>query len=324
MTGPTLPQRRITALDALRGFALCGIIYVNIPQTLGMMDVPADAPEWMHYAVIGRFYPIFSFLFGLGFGLFLASASRRTERPRVPLVRRMIVLVVLGALHHLLQPGEVLLWYGLVGLIVLLPFSYLKGRTNLLVGAVLLAAAVSTGLGILMIPGLFLVGFALAQLGQVGRLAEDARLLGITLTVGVVLAVVAFIVVASEMLVGVAGGFPERAAGLVFQLSTSCVYACVFLLVLKLPELGQVLETLFAPMGRMALTNYITGTLLFVLLGYAVGLDDSAQWGRMALLATGILLVQVVWSHLWLRFFRYGPLEWVWRCITYWNRVSLR
>lgn len=71
----------------------------------------------------------------------------------MPLIRRMLVLVVLGALHHLLQPGEVLLWYGLVGLVVLLPFSYLNGRTNLLVDTVRLAAAVSTGLGILMIPG---------------------------------------------------------------------------------------------------------------------------------------------------------------------------
>lgn len=152
----------------------------------------------------------------------------------------------------------------------------------------------------------------------------DIRLLGVVFTVGALLAVAAFIVVATEVLAGVAGGFPERAVGLVFQLSTSCAYACAFLLALMLPTVGQVLDKVLAPMGRMALTNYITATLLFVPLGHAVGLYGSAEWGRKALLATGILLVQMVWSHLWLRFFRYGPLEWVWRCITYRDRVSLR
>lgn len=122
----TLPNERIQALDVLRGFALCGIVFINIYQTLGMRDLPAG----LELFVLARFYVIFSLLFGIGFAIFLERASARSDRPRVLLVRRFVFLALLGGLHHLLQPGEVLLPYAICGLVFLLPFSYARPVVN--------------------------------------------------------------------------------------------------------------------------------------------------------------------------------------------------
>lgn len=81
------------------------------------------------------------------------------------------------------------------------------------------------------------------------------------------------------------------------------------------------ISALLAPMGRLALTNYLSATALFVTVGEAIDLTGSADFGRIALLGTGILLVQAIWSPLWLSRFHYGPMEWLWRCITWWEFV---
>jgi uncharacterized protein len=84
---------------------------------------------------------------------------------------------------------------------------------------------------------------------------------------------------------------------------------------------------LFAPAGRLALTNYIGQTIVCQWLlfpGFAFGLHD--QLGIAALWATAlaIIAVQIALSHLWLTWFAIGPLEWVWRWGTYGRRPALR
>jgi len=90
---------------------------------------------------------------------------------------------------------------------------------------------------------------------------------------------------------------------------------------------GQRILSRFVPMGRMALTNYLTQTLLGLTIyyGYALG-----WYGRMPILATmlavlpAILLAQMAANAWWLRRFRYGPAEWLWRQATYGGRLPLR
>lgn len=313
--GPT--TRRIGALDALRGFALCGIIFINIPQTMGMMHDLSQAPAGVRLFVLGRFYPIFYLLFGLGFGLFLASAARRTDRPRVPMARRLLALGILGTLHHLLQPGEVLLPFAITGLVVLLPLSYAPARVNLLVGAVLTVIGVLVGVGGFgVLPGLFVLGFALV--GFVDVLEERTTALGIAAVSGGVLALVAYLVAVAS-----SGALVGRWFGLVFSMSMAAVYAAGFLLLLHTPA-GPALSAVFAPMGRLALTNYLSATVLFVTFGALLGLRGSTDWGTAALLGAAILIIQAVWSPLWLRRFGYGPLEWLWRTVTYWRSIPIR
>jgi uncharacterized protein len=319
-TGTAAPTtRRIAALDALRGFALCGIIFINIPQTMDMMHDPSRAPAGVRLFVLGRFYPIFYLLFGLGFGLFLRSAARRSAAPRVPMARRLLALGVLGALHHLLQPGEVLLPFAITGLVVLLPLSYASARVNLVVGTILTVAGVLAGVGGFgVLPGLFVLGFALAQGGFAEALERLTTALGVTVVGCAVLALVAYLVVVSET----GGELVGRWFGLVFSMSMAGAYAASFLLLLRTP-VGPALSAVFAPIGRLALTNYLSATVLFVTFGAVLGLRESDRWGTAALLGAAILVVQAVWSPLWLRRFGYGPLEWLWRMVTYWRRIPI-
>ena len=78
--------------------------------------------------------------------------------------------------------------------------------------------------------------------------------------------------------------------------------------------------------GRMALTNYLTQTVLMVLFFYGVGLGRFAMLERLEL----YYVVAVVWSlqlalsSLWLERFRFGPAEWLWRSLTYWKIQPMR
>jgi len=82
----------------------------------------------------------------------------------------------------------------------------------------------------------------------------------------------------------------------------------------------------FAPVGRMAFTNYLTQSLLMTTLftqpwgPHWIGtLDRPALW----IVVVCVWALQLVWSPLWLSRFSHGPLEWVWRCLTYGRRVPI-
>jgi uncharacterized protein len=81
-----------------------------------------------------------------------------------------------------------------------------------------------------------------------------------------------------------------------------------------------------AATGRMALTNYLGQTLICVLVfdGWALG-----QWGRWGIapqlgLVIAICAAQLILSPIWLRWFQFGPMEWLWRSLTYWERQPMR
>ncbi len=92
--------------------------------------------------------------------------------------------------------------------------------------------------------------------------------------------------------------------------------------------LGRRLLTPFAAAGRMALTNYVSQSFImgFVLFGVGPGLALAGRIGTTEI--TGIVIacfaLQIVLSRLWLSRFQYGPLEWLWRALTYGNLPRLR
>jgi uncharacterized protein len=82
---------------------------------------------------------------------------------------------------------------------------------------------------------------------------------------------------------------------------------------------GRRVVTVFAPVGQMALTNYLTHSIVCVVLSYGFGF---ALWWRIGAstamaIATAILTVQIPLSAWWLARFRFGPVEWIWRRLTY-------
>ncbi len=312
---------RIDALDALRGFALCGIIFINIPQTLDMLPNLGVAPDGLRYFVLGRFYPIFYFLFGIGFGIFLRSAARRTDKSRLVLSRRLIALIVFGVLHHLLQPGEVLLWFGVAGLIVLLPLSLLARRTRLIIAIVLTLVGLLAGVGGFgILPGLFALGFSVADYRIPETLHRRTGQLVVVLLVAGCIGAATVLWLTQAPPVEVIG----RRVGLVASSTMAAAYATALLLVLLRTPLGRPISALLAPMGPDGADELPVGHHAVRDIGTAIGLTGTREFGRMALLAAGILLVQAGWSPLWLSRFRYGPLEWVWRCVTWWEVVPNR
>ena len=88
----------------------------------------------------------------------------------------------------------------------------------------------------------------------------------------------------------------------------------------------KAVTAVFVPVGRMAFTNYLTQTLIMVTLYYApwgplwFGTHTTSQ---MWMVVGVIWVAQLLWSPLWLSMFRMGPLEWVWRCLTYGRMVRL-
>ncbi|QDE68221.1 MULTISPECIES: DUF418 domain-containing protein [Myxococcus] len=83
---------------------------------------------------------------------------------------------------------------------------------------------------------------------------------------------------------------------------------------------------LLAPAGRMALTNYLSQTVISLLIFYGYGLGQVGKRGPFAcvVICVGIFCVQVLWSHLWLSRFRFGPVEWAWRSLTYGKAQPMR
>ena len=100
-------------------------------------------------------------------------------------------------------------------------------------------------------------------------------------------------------------------------------YAAALLRALHSPVVARRLRPL-AAYGRMALTNYLGQSLLAYLIFTAGGLAGHLTLDRVELVALGIIGAQIALSVVWLRHFRFGPLEWVWRSMTYGYAPPLR
>lgn len=83
---------------------------------------------------------------------------------------------------------------------------------------------------------------------------------------------------------------------------------------------------LMRPVGQMAFTNYLMQSLICAIYFYGVGFGNYGYLQRYQIyfVVGTIWAVEILWSHVWLRYFRFGPLEWVWRSLTYWKRQPMK
>lgn len=173
--GPAPARERLAALDGLRGFALLGILLVNVglfsgPEfwlQIGGMGGYSGLDAALNFLVTflfqAKFYSIFSFLFGMGLVMQTMRAEARGVASGGFLARRLAVLAVFGAIHAVfIWSGDILLTYALLGFLFLL-FRKRRPRTMLVWAAILI----------------FLPGFLLLVLGTISLLAtttpEGAR-----------------------------------------------------------------------------------------------------------------------------------------------------
>lgn len=399
-SAPTSARQRIVSMDVLRGFALLGIFLMNIEAMSGPLGeamsgigtqwqgVDRIADALIYIFVQGKFYTLFSLLFGMGFVLFMDRA-RAAGRGGWLFVRRLAVLLAFGVLHGVfIWAGDILSAYALVGVALLL-FANVSvrwlwwiglGLFVLMPGFLLVMAAgmamlgdagqslaastahmlqemdeaqrlaygsgsylqamarrgfdfaMSVGnllsFGVLLL-GIFVIGAALQRGGVTAEPGRHRRLLQGLLWIGLPLGLLLMLV---SVWVSPQSGNPmvpaqAAAMGLLMlaQLPMALGYMAAVLLAMDSVAGRRALGWL-APVGRMALSNYLLQSIIATTVFYGYGLGWFDQVGRVQQVLFVLLVFagQVLLSHLWLARFRYGPAEWLWRWATYGSRPPLR
>lgn len=396
---PVAEKDRILSLDAMRGLAILGILAVNVvafafPMGVYMnMDLaPAaagpngDVWAWVSATFFRqKFITLFSLLFGAS--VYLLGGERR-DPERSPLIRRRLLwLILIGMIHGLLLWwGDILMLYGVTGLVVLLCRSW-SARRLITVGLsiTLFLALLGGGAAIAM-------GFAPPEIqaqaaeqqagmggnaeavaasiaayraGWPGGFLENAAAWAQLQSLSVVIFIIPTL---GLMLLGMgllksgflAGRAPAWVYGLFVALGAGVLGATAWagwretvrgapvmtgledalhafafvvtlcymsMMILAATRGPRVVAKVFAPAGRMAFTNYLTQSIIMSTLftqPWGPRLIGQVTWEALALIVAGIWVLQLIWSPLWLSVFRMGPLEWVWRCLTYQRWTPLR
>jgi uncharacterized membrane protein YeiB len=334
---PIEANKRIDVLDYLRGFALLGIILVNILPLLAVnLPAPGSADafyqKFLFLFVEGRFYTLFSFLFGVGFYLFISRANAKGKRGFVLFLRRIAILFILGFIHVKFHPGEALTVYAVVGLI-LLPFYKVKKEINLGIGLILLIGCSILAFKLFMVVPLMLLGIAAGQYRLFEGLEKKNKQITIFTSSMFVLSVAGLIYqyqhapsLPFEAFTG--GGVDEDtylflSIGIMIGPFVSAFYVGLLILLLRFSLVQKWLSPLKS-YGRMALTNYVSQTAFIYLAGYGFGLFEHISYLQSLLVCLTIYVIQFIFSMIWLRFFQFGPLEWIWRSVTYLKAPPLK
>lgn len=392
---PVRSSERYVILDVLRGLALLGIALANFPEFSLYSFLLTEATDAMPTAGIdrivrylqyifidGKFYTIFSLLFGIGFSIIITNAARKGADGFRIFYRRMFVLLLIGFLHLMfLWSGDILMLYALLGMLLPL-FRNVSNRALLVWAFVMMAIPMSVdymvelsgidpsasvvelqqfycakygitdenfaywlrdaehynetfefliqgalvrvqefidGNRYFKVMGLFLLGFCIGRnrfyadlsslMPQLKRIARYGFIIGLPLS----------FIYAWSAINGRPWGLGMHAVLYfvsVFPLGFAYV-AGISLCYLRRPQWKGF--RFFALPGRMALTNYIGQSVFGMLLFYGIGFGLGAGMGLVyvVLIAAGVWIVQALFSGMWLHYCQFGPLEWIWRILTY-------
>ncbi|MFP8951780.1 DUF418 domain-containing protein [Natrialbaceae archaeon A-arb3/5] len=393
--GPTSPSDRIVALDALRGFALLGILIINIrlfsmPETvLANPTVYGDftgANYWAwlvgHVFAEQKFITLFTILFGGGVVLFTRSGKKGGQSAVDLHFRRSAWLLAFGLAHaYLLWYGDVLVAYAICafGVVFVRTFDArllavfgialvaVPSVTEIMSGLTVDPATVAStwrppetvlrseveayrggwiaqmehraptafrrqttgflGYTAWRVSGLMVLGMALFKWGVLtnDRSSEFYRRLivvGAASGLSVILVGVWYIQTSDW---GAGSALFWRQFNYWGSLLLAGAYIGVVMLYCRWRPTGFLTRGL-AAVGRTAFSNYILQTVLATSIFYGHGLGLFGQVTRVEALGivVAIWAVQIPLSMLWLRYFRYGPLEWLWRVLTYGRRQPFR
>jgi uncharacterized protein len=402
---PVMGAERITTLDVLRGIALLGVVIANVWVWFSgiafrfpgyreqLLHVSLDSVVFFAIAIFvsGKAISTFSFLFGHGFAIQMLRAEARSRSIVPTYMRRLFVLLVIGAAHMtLLWYGDILVAYALLGFLLIL-FRKRSDRTLLIWSAILLiavplllgtvpmilsafgvemprperaeiaarnAATLSVFQGtdyaaivrenltqagkfylgrkavfLLYILGLFVLGLYVGRRRMFEQVAAHRAIfrrlvvwgipIGLASGAGLVWMQVNFepeVMMAQPQLM-----LLSVIVSMASMLPLAAGYVSAVTLLLEQPQWQRRLSA-FAPVGRMALTNYLSQTVVMVLLfnGYGAGWIGQTGPATGLIIALTVFGVQMIWSAVWLRSFRFGPMEWVWRSLTYGRAQPMR
>ncbi len=401
--GPIDSSERSALLDSLRGWALFGILVANMVAFIGFSflsetqrsatigsafdDVAELLLEWL---IVGKFYSIFSLLFGIGFAIQLERLERRGEGAGRYL-RRLAVLFLIGMAHLLLLwIGDIVALYALMGgglllfrrqsdraligwavVLWLVPIAwsalihfggvnlaqpiFAEGLRTLTAMGVdlnagplkdyrdagfLAALAFRPGEALIRLSdlvyqmrftkvlGMFLIGLWVGRNAVYANLDRYAPLLRRVAKLGFAIGLpISFAKAVLVMWPGDARPTIEFLAEAAYVLGTPTLalgYAAGFALLWRAGR--DRLLAWAAPAGRMALTNYLMQTILQSLLFYGWGLALIGRFGLVFIypISLALFATQIAYSRWWLAHFRFGPVEWLWRSLTYGRAQPMR
>lgn len=364
--------KRVDEIDIIRGFALFGVLLVNltmIDATLfNMENIPFKTLSGMEFIAAwsirllaqGKFYTIFSFLFGLGFYYFLRKES--SDAVMVRFKKRLYALLILGILHTIfVWHGDILHVYALAGFFLIksknendsvlirnMVFLFVFSTTIMVLGSqtsgsqMTLAATeaisayeqssyfelvsyriqneVPIGLVnlIVVIPKvlvLFYAGYYVGRKGWFDQLKEQQIRIrhynvisGSLFTISVIMMLI---------LSRFNNSIAFKVTILFDELSTlggSVFYMTTILIMSQ----NRVLRGVLLPLknfGKMALTNYLMQTIFWTIVinGYGLGYFGKIPYYAYFPLALGFIVLQILFSNIWLSKFNQGPAEKLWR-----------
>jgi uncharacterized protein len=379
-----IKTERISVLDALRGFALCGVLLSNF-NSYTSQQVPAEVLEksaGMFDGIINRFFGIFvewkfmtlfSILFGSGFYILFENLKQRFHHPEFVYLKRLLFLFLLGLIHISFWWFDVLHLYAISGVWLLL--IYRMPSTQLLVFSLVLMFPVThfTGLYLSQFPpimsdsdyfkiylqfkngmlsqliqanwegyfklfvasgsnyrdipetvGRFAFGYWLMQGGWLVNFENNIKTYHNWFFIFPAMTLFYFVQIYFRQQ-GV-HFFPKVLDGLFLKAglwATTCSYALIFLLVYTKLK-NTPLMAGFAAVGRMTLTWYLCVSASMIALLYGIGMGLLGEVTVLSLFLLAFLFMPVImWVSLcWFRYFRYGPVEWLWRQFTYGSNFS--
>ena len=399
---PVAPKERIIALDFLRGFALLGILLMNIqsfampfaayfnPTAFGdLTGLNSMVWSFSHVMADSKFMAIFSMLYGAGIILITSKLEEKGQSSAGLHYKRTFWLLVIGLAHaYLLWYGDILVTYALTAMVVFF-FRKLSPRWLIVLGVVVLSVGtlleVGTAVGLPTFPdevradfmqdwqpsdeimaeeiaiyqggwlaqmadrvpasiemqtvaflfyglwragGLMLIGMALFKLGVLTADRSNAFylvMLGFGFAIG-------FTLIVTGLNNHFANGWTldySRFIGSQFNywgsVGVSLGYIALIMLIAKSGRFERVIQP-FAAVGRMALSNYLLQSLIatFIFYGHGLGLFGQVDRVGQLLIVVAIWAVQLALSPIWLRYYRFGPAEWLWRSLTYAKLQPLR
>lgn len=400
---PVKTAEREIFMDVLRGFAILGIFIANLGtgfswyKESASLTGPMLLPGWdhkmnyLHHMFIeGKFYSIFSLLFGWGIALQVKRGINKGTDALPTIKRRLVFMLLLGACHLLIWPGDIVFFYAMLGFL-LLPFRKFSNKTLLITGGVLILLPIllyaakmhwpwlNAPAGLLYetggkvdylltgnrteedfhnlllhgnwwdilkaciagfffrygylffvsrIPkvlGMFLIGYVIGRTDFYKNILQHKKILYYTIGIGLLLGLPANYYLAYYMSWHEADYFALKPNGfyqtVVYALGVvplALAYVAIFMLSFQTAAGKRILSVL-APVGKMAFSNYILQTLIgnFVFLGAGLGYMEKVGPVYFTLFGIIVFIFQIILSTAWLKYFNYGPLEWLWRSATY-------
>ena len=386
---PTNPKERIIQIDILRGFALFGVLLVNVfgfnssffdfSGFYKTFDDPLNSTVFNLVIGFGadKFIFIFSFLFGMGFSIMYLKYHADEEHFSRFYLRRLLVLMMFGMIHIVFfWAGDILFSYSLMGMILLFsrklrsglllflsvfiyffPIIYialesvfpflpdaLSSITDITMPKVIDIYSGGSYTEILSlrlheyfafrninliyyapkILSLFFLGYLFYKHKFLERINSSKYkyfvVFVVLFSIGIVLNLFTDNIVHSLAKTGSNLFYTAIYMG-VFEITNIFLGFSYILLILILSQVS-IFKNILDPLkyvGRMALTNYLMQSVIFTIIMYSYGFGKfgSYQPWQLLIFAVVVFVIQIFISKIWLQNFRFGPLEWIWRKLTY-------